>query len=388
VPHILVTNDFPPKVGGIQSYLWELWRRLPPADVTVLTASHRGSGWWDQRQPFRVVRAPEPVLLPHPLLARRARQLARQVGAKLLVFDPALPLGLLGPSLGLPYAVVLHGAEVTVPGRLPVSRQLMARVLSQASLVVAAGSYPEAEARRALGPSRPFPPSVQVPPGVDTERFRPLSAIERAAARARFGLPSDRPLVLSVSRLVPRKGMDTLIKAASSIAGDFPGLQVAIAGEGRDRGRLERLAARSRARVSLLGRVPGPDLADLYGCADVFALCCRSRWGGLEQEGFGIVLVEAAAAGVPCVTIRTGGAGEAVAADVTGLVVESASGWGRRQRAGEARRVAEALAFVLSDPAVGRKMGAAGRERAEQEFSYDALARKLAVALDGVANVS
>jgi len=366
-PHVLVTNDFPP---------------------TVLTASHRDAGWWDKRQGFRVVRAPEPVLLPHPGLARRVRELAGQVGAKVVVIDPALPLGLLGPSLALPYALVLHGAEVTVPAHLPASRQLMAHVLSRASLVISAGSYPETEARRVLTAAHEFPRSVRIPPGVDTERFRPLSAIERAAARTRFGLPADRPLVLSVSRLVPRKGMDTLIAAASSIVERFPGLHVAIAGSGRDRGRLERLAQRSQARVSLLGRVPGSELPNLYACADVFALSCRSRWGGLEQEGFGIVLVEAAAAGVPCVTIATGGTADAVADGLTGLVVRDPGGWGKHARAARAAGVAEALASVLSDAAAGRRMGEAGRRRVEEEFSYDALARKLEAALGSFENVS
>jgi phosphatidylinositol alpha-1,6-mannosyltransferase len=158
-PHVLVTNDFPPKVGGIQSYLWELWRRLPPSDVTVFTASHLEARWWDSQQDFRIVRAREPVLLPQPHLARRVRELARQVGAKAVVIDPALPLGLVGPVLGLPYAVVLHGAEVTVPARLPASRQLMARVLRNASLVISAGGHsplPAPICHRASGRPGPF----------------------------------------------------------------------------------------------------------------------------------------------------------------------------------------------------------------------------------------
>jgi phosphatidylinositol alpha-1,6-mannosyltransferase len=149
--HILLTNDFPPKVGGIQSYLWELWRRLPADQVTVFTSSYAGAARWDRQQKFRVVRAREPVLLPQPQLVRRVKQLARETDAEAVVIDPALPLGLAGPHLGLPYAVVLHGAEVTVPGRLPVSRQLLARALKASSLLIAAGTYPEAEARRAIG---------------------------------------------------------------------------------------------------------------------------------------------------------------------------------------------------------------------------------------------
>jgi phosphatidyl-myo-inositol dimannoside synthase len=394
--HILLTNDFPPKVGGIQSYLWELWRRLPPDDVTVFTASHLGAEWWDGQQKFRVVRAREPVLLPQPHLATRVKQLAAMTGAEAVVIDPALPLGLIGPSLGLPYAVVLHGAEVTVPGRLPVSRRLLGRVLNNASLVIAAGRYPEAEARRALGLEDPadggsiggsFPPSVQIPPGVDTERFKPLPQIERAAARVRLRLPASGLLVSSVSRLVPRKGMDTLIQAASLVSGRFPGLSVAIAGAGRDRRRLERLASHANVRVDFLGRLSAADLPDFYACSDVFALCCRSRWWGLEQEGFGIVLIEAAATGVPCVTIDSGGVAEAVKDGETGVVVgaepdDDDPDGGFSQKGARVADVAEALATVLGNPGLARHMGEAGRRRAEEELSYDILAAKLGDAID------
>ncbi len=394
--HLLLTNDFPPKVGGIQSYLWELWRRLPPDDVTVFTAAYPGAQWWDADQKFRLIRAREPVLLPQPYLAHRVRRAARRAGARAVVIDPALPLGLIGSSLGLPYAVVLHGAEVTVPGRLPVSRQLLARTIRNAALVIAAGSYPEAEARRAVShgaraeggaSADEFPPVVQIPPGVDTERFRPLPQIDRAAARARLGLPRSGPLVVSVSRLVPRKGMDTLIKATSALAGRFPGMSVAIAGAGRDRHRLERLASRSRVRVDFVGKLDDADLPDFYACADVFALCCRSRWWGLEEEGFGIVLVEAAASGVPCITIGSGGAGEAVRDGETGIVVKApdgGGGWrdGPRRKASHVAEVSAALATVLSDPALARRMGEAGRRRAEEELSYDILASRLAAALE------
>jgi phosphatidyl-myo-inositol dimannoside synthase len=394
--HILLTNDFPPKVGGIQSYLWELWRRLPPDDVTVFTASYLGAEWWDRQQKFRIVRAREPVLLPQPHLTTRVKQLAEQVGAEAVVIDPALPLGLIGPSLGLPYGVVLHGSEVTVPGRLPVSRRMLGRVLKNASLVIAAGNYPEAEARRALRhdghaegdpQGGPFPPSVQVPPGVDTQRFKPLPQIERAAARARLRLPASGPLVTSVSRLVPRKGMDTLIQAASLVSSQFPGLSVAIAGSGRDRRRLERLASHASVRVDFLGRLSAADLPDFYACSDVFALCCRSRWWGLEQEGFGIVLVEAAATGVPCVTIGTGGAAEAVKDGETGLVVPAGGSDDDARdkpnaRAAGVADVAEALATILANPDLARHMGEAGRRRAEEELAYEILAAKLGGAID------
>lgn len=376
IRHLLVTNDFPPKVGGIQSYLWELWRRLPSDDFLVLTSPYEGAAAFDRDQPYAVRRTPEPVLLPNPVMTRRVRRLAHEFGAEAVVLDPAVPLGLIGPELGLPYAAVLHGAEVTVPGRLPLSRPLLARVLQKASLLISAGGYPEAEARRAAGGE--LPPVVRVPPGVDVGRFVPLSPLERAGARARLGLPPGALLVTSVSRLVPRKGMDVLIEAAARLAGSgrYPELTVAIAGSGRDRPRLERLVARTGAPVQLLGRIPDADLPDFYACGDVFALCCRSRWSGLEQEGFGIVFLEAAAAGIPSVAGDSGGAAEAVLDGRTGAVV------GRPSDPGE---VARALEKLLADPELRRRQGEAARSRAVEEFAYDVLAGRLQEALDSLA---
>jgi phosphatidyl-myo-inositol dimannoside synthase len=292
MPHLLVTNDFPPKIGGIQTLLWELWRRLDPASFVVLTTPYEGAEAWDAEQPFRVVRTREPVLLPHPGLVRRIDDLADEVGADVVVLDPALPVGLVGPHLRRPYDVLLHGAEVTVPGRLPGSRAALRRVLVGARRVIAFGTYPAAEAERAAGRSLPL---RTIPCGIDASRFRPLDPDERRQVRARHGL-HDGPLVLSLSRLVPRKGMDVLIEAAARLAPRVPSLQVAIAGSGRDRPRLERRVAASGAPVTFLGRVPDDDVPALYGAADAYAMLCRNRWGGLEQEGFGIVFLEAAAA--------------------------------------------------------------------------------------------
>lgn len=370
--HLLVTNDFPPKHGGIQSYLWELWRRLPADEFVVMTTPHAGAAAWDAAQPFRVVRTPERVLLPTPSLGRRIDELAEEVGADLVVLDPALPVGALGPRLARPYALVLHGAEVTVYGRLPASRQLLGRTLRGAELVVAAGGYPAAEAERA---ARRTLPVVEVPPGVDVERFVPLSDGERTAARARTGLPADATVVLALSRLVPRKGFDVVIEAAARLAPRHPGLLVAVGGAGRDRARLERLARRHGAPVRFLGRVPDADMPALYGCADLFAMVCRgNRWGGLEQEGFGIVFLEAAAAGVPQIAGRSGGSHEAVVHDETGLVVDDPT---------DVAQVAEALERLIVDRELRQRMASAGRERVERELTYDVLAARLGAALDG-----
>lgn len=368
--HLLVTNDFPPKIGGIQTLLWELWRRLDPSSFAVLTTPHYGADVWDRAQPFRIERTTEPVLVPHPGLVRRIDRLAADIGADTVLLDPALPLGLIGPHLRLPYRVLLHGAEVTVPGRLPGPNLALRRVLCRAEQVIAFGGYPAAEAEHAAGRSLPL---RVVPCGIDSSRFRPLDADERRATRERYGL-HEGPLVLGLSRLVPRKGMDVLIDAAVGLADRIDGVQIAIGGTGRDRDRLEKRAAAIGAPVRFLGRVPDEDLADVYGAADVYAMLCRNRWGGLEQEGFGIVFLEAAAAGVPQVAGRSGGAAEAVADGESGLVVDDPR---------NVPAVIDAIARLLEDDGLRATMAAAGRRRAVEEFDYDRLAPRLAAAIDG-----
>jgi phosphatidylinositol alpha-1,6-mannosyltransferase len=241
-------------------------------------------------------------------------------------------------------------------------------VLRGAAGVVAAGCYAAREAEHAAGaPLR----GVVVPPGVDVERFRPLAATDRGAVREEFGLDPDRPLVLGVSRLVPRKGFDVLVDAVAGL----PDVQLALAGAGRDRRRLERRVAERgiAGRVRFLGRVPDDEsFPRLYACADVFAMPCRERWGGLEAEGFGIVFLEAAAAGVPAVAGRSGGSHEAVVDGETGFVVE-----------GRALDVRGALAALLADDDLRARMGAAARARAVTEFSYDRLAARLAPVVAG-----
>ena len=285
------------------------------------------------------------------------------------MLDPALPLGRIGRRLDVPYVVVVHGAEVTVPGRLPVSHSLLAAVLARAAHVVAAGRWVADQAEAVVG--RPLPTTV-VSPGVDVDRFTPRDAEERAKARVAFDLPASGRLVVSVSRLVPRKGMDTLVEAAARLAPLHPDLTVAIAGAGRDRGRLDRLVARSGAPVRLLGRVDDDRLPSLYACADVFAMLCRRRWGGLEQEGFGIVFLEAAACGVPQVAGDSGGASEAVVDGQTGFVV-------RHPERGDA--AASVLARLLDDDELCRVQGQAARRRAERDYAYDVLAARLDRAL-------
>jgi len=369
VPSLLVTNDFPPKHGGIQSYLYELWRRLPPGETTVLTTPFAGAAAWDARQDFRIERAHQRVLLPTRALTRRIDALAREVRADVIFLDPMLPLGLVGPRLtAAPYVIVAHGGEITGYARTIGSRGLARRVMRGAGAVVAAGTYPARAAERAAG--RPLA-GVVIPPGVDHDRFRPIDAGARAETRRRFGLDPERPLVLGVSRLVPRKGFDVVIDAVAGLAGSgIRDVQLAIAGAGRDRRRLERRAA---GGAQFLGRVPDDDLPALYACADVFAMCCRDRWRGREAEGFGIVFLEAAACGVPAVAGASGGSHEAVADGETGFVVSP-------RDVGAAR---DAIALLLGDSERRDRMGEAARRRAVEAFDNDRLVAQLALVARG-----
>ena len=370
--HLLVTNDFPPKIGGIQSYLWELWRRLPPEDVTVLTTPYAGDTAFDAQQAFRVVRTKQRWLLPTGALVRQINALAEEVGAEVIVLDPVVPLGILGPKLHVPYVVVAHGAEYVIPAGLPVARRFIRRVTGAAIGAIAGGAYVGAAVRAVANASRTAvttgPAIIEIPPGVDVGRFVPFDEIHRAVGRRQFDIAADATLVVGVSRLVPRKGFDRLVRAAAVLRFTHPDLVVAIAGKGRHHKRLAALIEQSGAPVHLLGRVSDDDLPTLYGAADVFCMPCHDRWFGLEREGFGIVFVEAAAAGLPSVAGASGGSAEAVVHEHTGLVIP-----------GQAKpdQVAAALGRLLDDRVWRRTLGEQGRVRATELFSYDHLAGRL-----------
>jgi phosphatidylinositol alpha-1,6-mannosyltransferase len=303
-------------------------------------------------------------------------------GSEVVLFGHGLPLGLLGPDLarrGFPYVVATHGAEYWF-ALLPGLSTALRVATSGATRVLAVSRFTGRVVRTAVSPRVPV---SLLPPGVDTERFRPdLSGDE---VRARHGL-GDRPLVVCVSRLVPRKGQDVLIRAMPRILRRVPDAALLIVGTGSDRARLDALAAEAprgsvafagevpdaeapRGSVAFAGEVPDAELPAHYAAADVFAMPCRSRLAGLEVEGFGIVYLEAAAAGKPVVAGNSGGAAEAVTDGETGLVVD-----GRHEDA-----VGEAVAALLADPARSEAMGKAGRARAERWFAWPRLTERLAL---------
>lgn len=370
--HLLVTNDYPPKVGGIQNYLWDLYRHLPQDEIAVFTTPYDGAAEFDDVSPHRIRRHARFWLSPTPDVTAAVQQQVHETGASFVMIDPAVPLGVIGPKLDVPYGLIVHGTEATVPVELPGVRALTSRIVDGAALIASSSNWATGVMRTRLGS---IPETVYLPPGVDTQRFVPLTTAERAAARRRFGIPDDATVVLSVSRLVPRKGMDVLIRATANLAGDHPGLQTLIGGSGRDRERLEGIVGSTGAPVRFLGRVPDDDLPALYGCADIFAMLCRNRWGGLEQEGFGIVFVEAAAAGTPQLAGRSGGADEAVADGETGFVVDDP---------GEIDAVTQRLRPLVADEGLRATMGERSRQRAVGEFDQRLLARRYLDALEKV----
>lgn len=353
---LVVTNDFPPRVGGVQQYVWNLVRNLPGDRVAVLAPNWPGWPAHDARQAFPVHRWPSAFLWPTDGLLRRIRSLVKDHRAQVVLFGHGIPLPLLGPQLdagGVAYVALTHGVEAWA-ARAPVISWGLRRGLSGAREVTAV-SHHTARSIRPLIPAGV--PLTVLHPGVDPERFS--SDAVGAGIRSRHDLGS-RPVVLCVSRLVPRKGQDVLIAAMPMLRRLAPGAALLLVGDGPHRRALEAAAVRARGSVVFAGEVPDDELPAYYAACDVFAMPCRSRWGGLEVEGFGIVFLEAAAAGKAAVAGRSGGAAEAVVDEVTGLLVEGA----------EPKAVALAIARLLLDPDLRARIGAAARAHVEQGFTW------------------
>jgi phosphatidyl-myo-inositol dimannoside synthase len=367
---LVITNDFPPRPGGIQQYVHNLLTRLDDVEVTVLTSRWEGWEAFDAAQPFEVVRLPTGMMLPTPAVGRRALELVRETKPDLVLFGAAFPLGLLAGRItaatGVPCAGFSHGVEVAL-ARVPVASLLLARVAADLTLMTAVSRWAARRVRRAArGRCR----IELLLSGVSVDDYHP--GVDGSAVRARNGLGDD-PVCVCVSRLVPRKGQDVLIGAWPEVLAEVPDARLLLVGSGPYERRLRRLAAASSAaaRIHFTGGVAWDELPAHYAAGDAFAMPCRTRWGGLDLEALGVVFLEAAAAGLPVVAGRSGGAPETVDA-TTGLVVDGHS----------RRAVAGAVAGLLVDPARARTLGAAGRARAEAEFAWPAVARRLRELLD------
>lgn len=369
MPTLLVTNDFPPRAGGIQGYLAELAGRLPAGEIVVYAPAWPGAAEFDAAASYPVHRHPTSLMLPEPSVARRAAELARHHGCDTVWFGAAAPLALLGPGLrrtaGVRRVVAsTHGHEVGW-SMLPGARQALRRIGEHSEVVTVVSRYTRRRFAAAFGPLAAL---EWLPPGIDTDRFAPDPAA-RAELRARYGL-GDRPVVGCVSRLVARKGQDVLIAALPAIRRRVPGAALVLVGDGPYRERLRRLAVEHgvEEHVVLTGPVRWDELPAHHAVADVFALPCRTRGRGLDVEGLGIVLLEAAATGLPVLAGDSGGAPETVRRGETGEVVS-----GRDPVA-----VADALVELLADPDRARAMGAAGRAWMRRDWQWAGSAARLA----------
>jgi phosphatidylinositol alpha-1,6-mannosyltransferase len=363
---LVVTNDFPPRVGGIQRTLEALVRALPEQRVGVFCPTADGASGYDSEAPFTVFRQPERALFPTRNVGRRVRAAARELGAEVVLFGATYPLALLGPALakdGYPYIAAAHGFEYWL-SIAPGTHAAMRHATSRASRVAVMCSAFIARTVRTAVPAG-VPVSVLYP-GADVERFRP--DLETEAIRGAFGV-GDRPLVVCVSRLVPRKGQDVLIRAMGSIRARVPEATLLIVGGGPYEAKLRAMAtAAPSGSVLFAGQVSEDDLPGFYAVGDVFAMPCRTRAAGLEVEGWGNVFIEAAACARPVVVGDSGGAPEALIDGETGLCVD-----GRRVDA-----VADAVATLLADPGLARRMGEAGRARVLRSHTWPVIADRLA----------
>jgi phosphatidyl-myo-inositol dimannoside synthase len=376
---LLVTNDFPPRPGGIQSYLGDFVGRLVAAgshSVTVYAPQWKGADAYDKATEaagYRVVRHPGTLMLPGPAVDARMRRLIADDGIDSVWFGAAAPLALLAQRAREAGATRVlastHGHEVGW-SMLPVARSVLRRIGDTTDVVTFVSRYTRSRFAPAFGPAASL---EYLPPGVDTDRFRPDPAA-RAELRDRYRL-GERPTVVCLSRLVPRKGQDMLIKALPSIRRRVEGADLVIVGGGPYLDTLRKLARDCGVaeHVTFTGGVPAAELPAHHALADVFAMPCRTRGYGMDVEGLGIVFLEASASGVPVIAGQSGGAPEAVQHNKTGLVIDGRS----------VTNVADAVTELLSDRDRTAAMGAAGREWVTSQWRWDTLAARLGELLGG-----
>jgi phosphatidylinositol alpha-1,6-mannosyltransferase len=370
---LVVTNDFPPRPGGIQTFVHELLRRLPPDRVVVLTSRWRGWERFDAAQPFPIVRADTSVLLPTPATRSHAASLLVEHGCDAVLYGAAAPLGLLAGSLttaGAHRQVALtHGHEAGW-AQLPGARQALRRIGDGVDVVTYLGEYTRRRIAAALRPAA-ADRMVQLTPGVDASVFHP-DAASRDRVRQRLGL-GDRPVVVCVSRLMPRKGQDILVDSWPLVLAGVPDAALLLVGGGPYRSRLEQRVSSLglTSSVILTGTVDADQLAAHYAAADVFAMPARTRRRGLDVEGLGIVYLEASATGVPVVAGRSGGAPDAVLEGETGYVVDGT----------DRQSLAARLTRLLTSPETRSALGSAGRAWVLDTWSWERQVQVLRSAL-------
>ncbi|MEV5962599.1 glycosyltransferase family 4 protein [Kribbella sp. NPDC051952] len=353
---LLVTNDFPPRQGGIETFVRSLCDELP--ELVVYTSHEPGDAAYDASLPFPVIRDRTTMLLPTARITRRAAGLLREYDADRVLFGAAAPLGLMGPALRRAGArrivAMTHGHETWWAG-VPGARQALRRIGDAADTVTTVSSWCADRIAPALSPAA-VRRMRRLTPGVDTDRFFPGCGGEQV----RKGLGGG-PIVACVSRLIPRKGQDTLIRAWPRVLAEVPSAILLLVGGGPDRERLEELASAVGVRSSVVftGPVPWTDIPPYVDAADVFAMPCRTRRFGLEPEALGIVTLEASATGKPVIVGDSGGAPDTVRHGETGYLVDPYN----------PVSVALRITDLLTNPTRAQSLGTAGRDWVRREWT-------------------
>ena len=362
---LFITNDFGPRAGGIETFVHGLIERFPKGTVLVYTSQQGDTAdydaQWSNDFGVKVIRDRSKMLLPTPRVIREVQKVVRSEDPKSIVFGAAAPLGLMGRFLAVPRKIALtHGHEVWW-ATVPPFNLLMRIIGNSVDHLTYLGSFTKREISRALSKSA-REAMVHIAPGIDTDRFKPVDASD---LRAELGL-TDKEVIVSVGRLVPRKGQDELVKALPEILKSHPNAHLLLVGTGSYRKVLDNLIAdRSlQKHVTFTGRVQYEDLTKYICVGDIFAMPSRSRLAGLEVEGLGIVYLEASSCGLPVLGGDSGGAPDAVLQGVTGLVVD-----GRDKHA-----IANGAIKLLG--ADRKAMGAAGRKWAVETWDWDIWAKK------------
>jgi phosphatidyl-myo-inositol dimannoside synthase len=373
---LIVTNDFPPRSGGIQSFVHALAARLPADGVVVYAPAWQGAAEFDARQQFPVIRHPGSLMLPVPPVRSRACALLAEHGCDTVLFGAAAPLGLLAPQLRKAGAArivgLTHGHEAGWAA-LPGARSLLRRIGDEVDVLTYLADYFRVRMSRALSADAAGR-MVKLTPGVDPGEFRPGAGGMRI--RRELGIPADRPVVVCVSRMVPRKGQDLLIKSWPAVrSGSRCDPLLMLVGDGPYRSRLDRLAKQAGVADSVLftGPVSWDDLPAYYDAGNVFAMPCRTRRAGLDVEGLGIVYLEASATGLPVIGGDSGGAPDAILDGETGYVIPG----------NDITALADKLVQLLADPVGAAAMGDKGQAWIDREWTWDLVAERLEHILAG-----
>ena len=374
---LVITNDFPPRPGGIQTFGYEIVRRFEPNSVTVLTSDWEGAAEFDAAQDFKIVRAQTQTLLPSKSTLAMAREIVVAENITRVLFGAAAPLGLLASPLrkiGVQNIVGMTQGHETGWAMTPGMRQALRKIGNDTDFLTYISEYTHQKIAKALSPDAAAR-MRRIVPGVDVTEFSPANSVAGNELRANLGW-IDRPVIVCVSRLMARKGQDELIRALPKVHQTSPKASLIIVGGGPYHKDLQSLVSKLNLGdfVHFTGKVEQSELSSWYAAGDIFAMPCRTRVGGWDVEGLGIVFLEGSATGLPVIVGDSGGAVDAVIDGKTGYLVD-----GRNTS-----EIAQRISFLISNPEVAKQMGETGRNWVTQEWTWEQNFKKLDGLLSGL----